>query len=322
MNLEYDTLYESTKYFATLDNLKEKLENYGIAIIPNILNDNECQQMASEMWDYLEHITQNWETPINRNDENTWKQINELNMGTLLFQFWSIGHSQMAWNVRQNPKIVNVFAKFWNVQPEDLISSFDGCSFELLPNERKIDPWWHVDHSYINSEFRNIQSWVTAFDVEPGDATLTILESSHKNHKDFAETFEVTSERDFSLLYNEHLQYYLDRFPIKRICCPKGSLVLWDSRLVHYGLESKNKKNIRCISYLCYLPRSQANESILKLKRHALEHLKTTNHDPVKVTFKPQTPNMYDMSDIVKIADLVSIEPPILSELGYKLAGY
>ena len=55
------TIYEYERYACTKESLKETLEKYGVAIIPRVLNDEECEKMVSGMWDFFEHITQNWD---------------------------------------------------------------------------------------------------------------------------------------------------------------------------------------------------------------------------------------------------------------------
>ena len=52
----------------------------------------------------------------------------------MLLQHWKVGHSQFIWNLRQNPKIVNIFAKIWDCKQDELLTSFDGASFHL-PSE-------------------------------------------------------------------------------------------------------------------------------------------------------------------------------------------
>jgi len=317
------SIYESEKYYCTSDNLEETLEKYGVAIIPKLLNDEECIRMINDMWDYLEHITQEWEIPINRNNKETWVYLDNLTQRSLIFQHWNIGHSKMLWNLRQNPKIVNVFSKFWNVQPEDLLASFDGASIELLNNlEENIDnidnKWFHVDHNYKDSYFKNLQSWVTAFDVEEGDASLVILESSNTHFSNVGKLFNINCERDWHLLSKNELNYYLQLCPEKIICCPKGSLVLWDSRTVHYAIKSTNKKNIRCIAYLCYAPRIYSTYKMIEMKQYALQHLKSTTHDPCMFLFKPSTPYGYE-----NVKDYINqIEPPTLTPLGKRLSGF
>jgi hypothetical protein len=41
----------SEAYFATKENVLEKLEKYGVAIIPSVLNDVECKEMEKNMWE-------------------------------------------------------------------------------------------------------------------------------------------------------------------------------------------------------------------------------------------------------------------------------
>jgi len=50
--------YEYEKYITNSDNLKETLQKYGVAIIPNVINDTECNNTVNGMWEYFEHITQ------------------------------------------------------------------------------------------------------------------------------------------------------------------------------------------------------------------------------------------------------------------------
>jgi hypothetical protein len=327
------------KYFTNINKVKDTLDKYGVAIIPFILNNDECEQMINDMWDYLEHITKNWNDPdfnffnekvepIDRNNKDTWKYIYNLCGYSLIFQFWNIGHSQMCWNVRQNKKIVDIFAKIYNISPYDLIASFDGASIQFPPEITNFGwfedskQWYHVDHSYNNSDFKNIQSWITAYDVSKDDATLVILESSHKYHKQCGEIFNIKDKKDFKLLNNDEINYYLRNCEKVFIECPKGSLVLWDSRTVHYACEPSNKRkkeNIRCISYLCYAPKYLLNSENKLLRLKAYKNLYTTNHDPYNVRFKQPTPyeDIDDESEVIN-----KINKPILNELGLSLVGF
>lgn len=53
-------IYEFEKYITTRENLKQTLEEYGVAIIYCALTQKECDDMLDGMWSYLEHITQKW----------------------------------------------------------------------------------------------------------------------------------------------------------------------------------------------------------------------------------------------------------------------
>ena len=68
-----DTMYEYEKYIATPEKFREILNKFGVAIIPRVINEEQCANTISKKWDYFEHISQTWEVPINRNDKKSWK---------------------------------------------------------------------------------------------------------------------------------------------------------------------------------------------------------------------------------------------------------
>jgi len=318
-------------YYTTSNNLRETLDKYGIAIIPSILNENECSAMQNGMWDYLEHISSEWAKPINRHLPETYINIYSLFIRrlvvTMIIKFWSVGHCQMAWDVRQNEKIVQVFADFWNVDPDELLASFDSSSIHMPPEITgkwtDQNRWHHTDQSYTNNDLTCLQSWVTAFDVNNGDATLAVLEGSHKYHKEFGQKYEIDDPNNwYRLDDDDKLLFYTERgCTEKLITCPKGSLVIWDSRTIHCGIEpskSRAKPNFRCVTYLCYLPRYLASEEELKEKQDAFNNLMTTTHYPYNINTIPKTP----YEDMDENDFITPIDKPKLTELGYRLAGF
>ena len=55
-----------------------------------------------------------------------------------------------------------------------------------------------------------------------------------------------------------------------RIKCPKGSLVLWDSRTIHCGseaLKTRTTPNFRNVVYVCYEPRARCSQKNLIKKQ-------------------------------------------------------
>ena len=69
-------------------------------------------------------------------DQASWLRFNEtlLPSHSMLMQYWGIGHAPFAWEVRQNPAVIEVFSRLWNKRPEDLLVSFDGSALHL-PHE-------------------------------------------------------------------------------------------------------------------------------------------------------------------------------------------
>ena len=54
-------LYEYEKYKTTKEKLKETIDKYGVAIIPNVLSNKECDEMINNMWDLLENAISRWD---------------------------------------------------------------------------------------------------------------------------------------------------------------------------------------------------------------------------------------------------------------------
>lgn len=320
-------IYEGEKYYTTKEQLMFTLNKYGVAIIPSVLNENECSNMLSGMWDYFEHISQEWVQPISRNHHESWKEIFRLYpLHSMLIQYWNVGHAQVSWDVRQNPKIVDIFAHFWKCTNEELLVSFDGLSFNLPPEItgkgwNKNNTWFHTDQSYTRNNFECMQSWVTALDVNPGDATLAFMEGSNNFHNILATQFNISDKMDWYKLTKEQEKFYLDKGCLyKKIKCPKGSMVFWDSRTIHSGMEAMKERsnpNIRSIVYLCYTPRSLCNKRNLEKKVKAYNELRTTSHWPHKPKLFGKNPRTYGC----ELPIITTITAPILSELGLKLVG-
>jgi hypothetical protein len=320
--------YEFEKYVSTPENAMETIARYGVAIIPSLLSQEECVDMAVGMWDTLETISQTWETPISRENPESWRNLKKLYpLHSMLLQHWKIGHSQFIWNLRQNPKCAEVFANVWGCSPEELLVSFDGASFHMPSEITKIGwhrtTWYHSDQSFVDKGFKCVQSWVSAFDVNDGDATLAFYEGSNRFHTDFGESFGITDTANwYKMDTDEKIGFYKDRGCVaKHIMCPKGSIVLWDSRTIHCGtepLKTRAQPNFRCVAYLCYMPRKLAPEKEIVKKIKAYEEMRVTSHWPCKIKMFPKTPRTYG----AELPVITSLPVPVLTEFGKRLVGY
>lgn len=317
--------YESEKYNCTKETVCETLNKYGVAVIPSLLDAEECEKMTSGMWDYLEHVTQKFDVPILRKNPSTYKSFSQLfPLHSMLVQRWGVGHAQFMWDLRSNKKIIDVFANIWKT--DNLVVSFDGASFHLPPEvtgkgylENVKTQWLHTDQSFTRNGAECVQSWVTALPVNPGDATLTFLEGSHKFHGECAKVFNIQNPSDWNKLTSAQMKFYLDNGCLqKSISCPAGSLVLWDSRTIHSGQESmksRKKMNTRFVAYLCYMPREGISEKILGKRISYFKELRTTNHwacDPKPFPREPQTYGK-------PFPRVVEPSPPVLDDVGKSL---
>jgi ectoine hydroxylase-related dioxygenase (phytanoyl-CoA dioxygenase family) len=318
------------KYYANEDNILEKINKYGVAIIPNVLNKKEKDEMNEGMWNYLENLTSKFETPISRDDEKTWREFWKLYpKHSMLLQQWRIGHAQFIWDLRQNEKVFNKFAKIWDCKPEELLTSFDGASFHLPPEKTNRGwfnkSWYHCDQSFQRNDFECVQSWITANDVNKNDATLAFLEKSNRLHKKFKDYFKIETKEDWNKLTEEQINFYKKRgCKEKRIKCPGGSMVFWDSRTIHCGSEpikNRDGENFRNVVYICMIPRNRATNNDLKKKKEAFNNLRTTTHWPAKIKLFPEKPRTYG-GELPNVNLDATVLKPKLNDIGKKLAGF
>lgn len=296
------------------------IEKYGVAILENVLNESECRAMLNGAWDFFEQL----HPEINRNDETTWRNIHDLKpLHGMLIQYWGIGHAQYIWDLRYNPKIIEIFRVIWrtitNEDVTDMKVSFDGASFGLPPEVtnrgwNKKD-WFHVDQSYIKEKgLKCIQSWVTSEDVTENDATLSVLKGSNLKH----DNIQLGTKDDWYRLSDEELREHYSDCERIDITCKAGSMVFWDSRTVHLGrgpIKNRETPKLRNVVYICYMPASMISKNILKKRLKAFEELRTTNHWPNKAKLFPKYPRCYP-NDEIKQSLKDHINPrPVLPDL-------
>jgi hypothetical protein len=321
---------ELTKEF--LDKCQEELEKSGICIISDLLTDQECINLENGCWTMLQEITAKWKTPINKNDETTWDMTKFFPLHHMLVQ-QLVSHSQVCWDARQNSKVVKVFQHLWDT--EKLVTSFDGMSIHFPPektkltkdwyNPKKQKSWIHCDQSYKRNELECYQAWVTPLDVNPGDATLVYLENSHLHHQKFASTLSPIPtlsspkgnvvrahrlEDEWYVLKEEDLKTYNEYgCKLKCVTCPKGSLVLWDSRTIHCGREPLKERlvpNMRICIYVCMLPRSSCSNAVLTKRKKYYDENRTTKHNPVMSNVFPKQPRIRSSEDKTEYEETMS----------------
>ena len=98
-------------------------------------------------------------------------------------------------------------------------------------------------------------------------------------------------------------------------------MVLWDSRTIHCGSEpikGRENQHLRNVSYICMMPRKMTSKANLDKKVKAFENMRTTTHWANRTKLFSKTPRTYGG----ELPNIKEIEPPVLTELGKKLAGF
>lgn len=305
-------------YNCTLENFKECLEEYGVCVIPDVFYSEECVALRNDIWSDLETLHKN---RFQLADNKTWHHFYDMfPLHAMLIQHFSIAHMQSVWNIRQDPRIGHIFETLWGT--DKLLSSFDGISINLPPEDTNRgwylgNDWMHTDQSPIKKGLHCIQGLVNLYPVNDGDATLTILESSHKYHEEFFDTIDYHENNDWFRLQEGHREFFEEK-GCHQYCvkAPIGSVVLWDSRTFHQGIEAqkdRENKNFRMVVYTCLIPRDRFSEKDLATKKKAFEERRVTNHWGTKMF--PKMPRTYGRS----VPDFEPVSEPELSEYGKTL---
>lgn len=336
-----------------------KLQERGVAVLPGVLNYAECQAMNEGMWNTIEHLTSRLRHPVKRSDPKTYHSLLELQpLHGGLFQHFGFGHAQYVWDVRQNPNVAQAFGHIYQCDTQDLLVSFDGVNASLgaiartprgSNNNKRYEPFQgksnlHLDQRLSDSRFLCVQSWVTANDIEAGDATLRFLSGSHKLHQEFAQAFSLTDQTsDWFVLQQEHIQWYKDRGCVDTCLTAKaGTQVFWDSRTAHCGIPYLPKtdcpkratpRKARNVVYVCYQPR---HDTTLELRRSILtpgsdKHLSLASHWPNTLKLFKKAPRRHKSdgpteghrpSNPKQYWSFVPAMPqPVLTEFGRRIAG-
>mmetsp|Transcript_13445 Transcript_13445/g.32417 ORF Transcript_13445/g.32417 Transcript_13445/m.32417 type:complete len:354 (+) Transcript_13445:29-1090(+) len=299
----------------------------GYAIIPDVLTPDECLSLENGFWNFWRRLSGGL---LMKEDSQTWRTMFDFfPMHGMLSQHFSIGHMQEIWNVRSHERVKSVFATIWGT--EDLVVSFDGASTSLAPEvtgrgwHRK--DWLHLDQSPHRSDFECVQAWVTADDVGPGDGTLMVREGSHKLHAEFAKQFGLNNDKnyrsDWLKLTPEQDQWYEDK-GCKKIAveCPKGSMVLWDSRTVHAGrspVKGRATPRNRFVAYVCMMPANRLKPIERNKKQRACLEGRLTNHWAAsRVKLFPKYPRTYG----TPLPVIPDFEPPHFTNEQARLAGW
>ena len=120
----------------------------------------------------------------------------------------------------------------------------------------------------------------------------------------------------------EEYQFFITKGCVeRRITCPKGSLVLWDSRTIHCGAEpliTRQNPNFRACLYVCYQPRKMIDEDNLMIHQMCFNKLRMTHHWVTNVFIVPE----YPFGITPELSKITKIPKPVLNELGLKLAGF
>jgi len=311
------------------------LREHGWAVVPRVLEPAQVSDYASRFWDWMESFG----SGIKRTDRITWKPANWPPSIRGLLQHYRIGHAKFVWDLRSEAAVLDVFAQLWSTH--DLLVSFDGACLATPVHariSRDKDSWAHIDQGPAKAgRYECVQGLMTLSEAGPDLGGLVVYSGSHKLHKAFFEAHPAYAKKigrsDWAKLEDVHREWYF-RNGVTEVqpTAPPGSIILWDSRTVHWAARpSREQQHCRMAVYLCYVPRAKASKAAIEKKRKAFLDRRMTSHWPANPILFPTKPRTYgktvliaeDEVDVLKLfPDRPAIEEAEVTPTMRSLAGF
>ena len=297
--------------------IRQKLDEYGLAIIENVIPDDKCDEYVKTSVDWLGKLIK----PLSRAPE-TWTFEN-LPSGPRKGMMQSIiSHSPVAWELRE--KLYPLFSALHGTK--DLITSLDGATI-LPPIQGSNKDWPHIDQTKSEDDIKCFQGQVVLTNTT---ACFRCTPKSHLKHKEIVETLEINRKNQwykFKDIDISTISPWFDEWQIP-IQVSKGSIILWRSTTIHsakYVDDPKIYKPLyswdgwRCVYYICMRPKKQFTKTGLKtIKKAALEG-RTTNHWGTKTFPKRQRYDDGKHRSVDKLLDDPTVVVQELNEVQKKL---
>ncbi|KAI0476580.1 hypothetical protein GGR56DRAFT_481415 [Xylariaceae sp. FL0804] len=303
---------------------RDDLLRDGYVVVKGAIPRERADQYAEEMYKYLE--TFKGGLGYKRDDPSTVQEKNLPIMNEKgMCMGYGVPHEQFTWDIRQEPGVVDAFAKVYDT--DDLIVSFDAVNY-TFPNRKDLKPntpWPHQDQDPEKPGFRCLQGLVNLLPNGPRDGGLIVCKGAHSLSEEFHEEFRDEPDRIWAWTkewygFTEKGMGWLKGKGCEwlKVEAEPGDLLLWDSRTPHYNLSPSGDRP-RFATYTCYMPAAEASQEDLLRKRKAFEETKGTTHWPNAVhvggvpIIRDGQPCPYN--------DGKPRQLPKLTERGYKLTG-
>ncbi|KAK2000688.1 phytanoyl-CoA dioxygenase [Colletotrichum falcatum] len=302
---------------------KEEFEKNGFVVIPSVISRDKAAQYQKQAFGWLGSFDN---AALDLTNSATWTPENlPFISGINTFNHYGVVHEKFMWDIRQEPGVIDAFAEIWNT--EKLIVSFDALNITLprRPNHVPRVKWPHVDQSPFREGLQCVQGIVNLSKAGPEDGGLTVYPGSHKvtelffrEHTDRAQW----TRKDFFNYTPEQIAWFEGQgYREHKVVAEPGDLIIWDSRLIHYGAEpTAESDTIRTVTYVSYAPASFATADALDAKKEAFEKWLATTHWPHdNIAPRANQPTLPDGTIDTRRSE--PREKPELTERLLKLAG-
>lgn len=315
---------------AQVEQAKLDLASRGYATLTDILSAVECEEAHADLWSAIKEGTKDRPFPLTHCPTSA-QDLAKFRLG----QDWSMNkhgiledghwaHLPVTHDVRTHPRVVAAFCLLYG--NTNLLGACDRINYQLptefLPQlkNRYVEPidstsphetlygitddatWLHIDQSVDHTGFACVQGLVQLTPaLQAGDASFECVPGSHHFH-DVLETLlgrtiDKKTRKDNWLKFTDEdkVQINASASALVSVKAPAGTLIWWDSRLMHQGgtirADAKHPRPLptpRFVVYTCFQPLPNPVARTLPLKEQQKRNQmfaekRASSHWPLKV---------------------------------------
>lgn len=238
--------------------IEDFFDQHGLVVIKNVLNQREIQSSIDAIWNRPELESRG----VRKNDPITWDRCWPKD-GHIERKGWISSADTVfclsAWCNRFHPNVVQTFTELWRHinggQNIPLVVKLDRYTVmrPLIKPEFQTDQGWlHTDQNpKLEKDFCRVQGILTFTDSnDQGGGGFTCVPGFHKEWKAYCEKYP--NDDDVCPIPQE-LENELNQ-RAEKIYARAGSLIIWDSRLVHANFPNNSPNKWRFGQYITFYP--------------------------------------------------------------------
>jgi len=277
----------------TTAELREKFEKFGFVVIENVLTAAECDKRRDELFDAytsLYNALSADKAPLGLDP----RQPSTLDNGTAppykgsgMVAVDGCAGLRTLNELRLDPRVGEVFAKYYNVGVDELAKSSDRFGM-MMPNKARTELEPHIDANILHAERTHAEDVIQGFVVlqasSQPDQGLVI----YPNHAD-----DINKWNDENRGEARDIDYYsiadAQREKLGRgrvINAPRGSQVIWRSVVPHGNTSGAGVKTTvgRVVAYISMYPYQRMSDDAKATLEQAFLNHTTLGHNLLRPT--------------------------------------
>ena len=114
----------------TLDHLAETVEQYGVAVLPNVFTEQECDSFRKIIFDHLE-------TKLNVKDADDFIKLKRIGEGKGIIRNYGLPLIKPVLDLKTDQRVIDAYSRLWPEANGELTTSLDALHIGAPPEITK-----------------------------------------------------------------------------------------------------------------------------------------------------------------------------------------